>query len=831
MAKPDFRDSRLTGLPRLKEAIAEGLPISAVAEKLCGVDLIPAGTQMKGLCPLHDERTPSFMVNDAKGLYHCHGCKAGGDAIDLVEKVRKVDFIEAMYAMAAEADIDISKYERPMTAEEKAKEKLREACEAWIRGLPQDVSRHKEAPVSMQPRVVAAKPDFLQHLPDYLFRGVLFPLRTPQGKLCGWKTRGADKQMFATPNDFALTQRTLYGIDQARQAIRENGRVILVEGEYDCLAMHNAGFTNTIAVGGSAFSDDQMEILQALNIPKAVVLLDADEGGRTGSRKIAERWWIGDVAVYIGDLPEGKDPEDVLNSGTAGLVELLSVIGNATGALEWILRTEWNERGGSMTDKFEYMAWVYENFGAQMSGTQEAIANQSIARWLELPEAQVLDFGRTSRAKLQAADSEQIVIARCVQSKDYYRMIRKKLQQRDFFMVRHQRLWQVMEDMLSDDLDFDVITLRERAERATVDKEYLELLLETQPKNLAYHEDQVKDMSVRRFAREAGDRFRDDISDLNQDAMMVIGSLTDAITDRSLNTSQRRLIPELTDEAMETLHERMRNPNSIHGFDVGSQFPRLMQRIQGFQKKRFSLIAATSGVGKTTIAFQWAISYAVHGLIPVDFISLEMEEQEMLFKAASHLTGIDAEKITGGSIDEAEAGRVEQAMARIRQAPLRLYAPSDITPSEFVLYARESKLEHHTEIFMLDYAQLVSPDRGQEKMPRHEQLKEFGRVAKMQIAMGMDCSVICPAQLTRASKEKERPTKEDMGDCYDLSRTADVVCILAGNDESSTIDFWIDKNRQGPNSQLIPMEFIAEQQTFHEHSAPKDPDYRIGGVY
>jgi DNA primase len=789
-----------------------------------------AGSQRKGLCPFHSEKTPSFFVNPGRGVYHCFGCKAGGDAIDLVQKTRHVDFIEAMYVMGSEAGVDLDRYERPLTAEEKAKEALRSKVEAWIESLPADPSSRSDgAPDSMMPRLVSERPNWLGNLKEYHFEGVLFPMRTPQGKICGWRIRTADKKMFATPKDFQLTERTLYGIDQARQAIREIGEVILVEGEYDCIAMHLAGFRNTVAIGGSNLNDEQMEIIQELKIPRAVVALDGDSGGKTGSRSIAERWWKGDVKVFIADLPEDEDPDDIVR-GSGGHTDMLLTLGRARWALEWILRDEWSERGTGMSDKLEYLEWIQENFGGSMTPTEETIVSQHVAKWLQMPESQVLDFGRINSSKLQATDSEQIVIAKCMRSKEYYRMLRKKLQMSDFFMVRHQRLWRVLEELLAEDLDFELVAMRQRAELATVDADYVDQLLQTPETNLAYHEDQIRDLALRRFAREAADRFREQVADTSQDAVTIISALTDGVTRRTLNNSRLRTTAEIADAAMGTIHERMRNPNAIHGFDVGSQFPRLMQRIQGFQKKRFALVAATSGVGKTTIAFQWAVSYAVHGLIPTEFVSLEMDEEELLFKAAAHLTGIEAEKITGGSLDESEANLVEQALNRVAKSPLHLYAPSDITPSEFVLYCRESKLEYHTEIFMLDYAQLVSPEPGSEGKKTYEQLKEFGRIVKMQVAMGMDACVICPAQLTRMSADKEKPTKEDMGDSYDLSRTADVVCILKGNEESSTIDFWVDKNRQGPPGILIPMEFENNLQTFHEHGAPSAPDYRLGAL-
>lgn len=820
-------DTRLIGIDRLKEEIAEKLPISEIAERLCGLELYQSGSQYKANCPFHQEDTPSFFVDDAKGLYHCFGCDAGGDWIDLVRHTRHVEFYESLYVLAAEAGIEIEKYERPLTADEKRREQLRGQTEQWIESLSFDTSRVSEAPHTMTPRVVNGQPDFLKEMPSYLFRGTLFPMRSPSGKLVGWKCRGAEKQMFATSStDFLLNERTLFGIDIARPYVRERGEIILVEGEYDAIQMHNHGFPNTVAVGGTAFNDEQMKMLQELRIPKAIIAFDGDTGGHKANRKISERWWTGDVRVFIASLPEEKDPEDVVTADD-GFIAMAGILDGSRWALEYALFDEWTQRGDGISAKLEYLEWIQGQFGGSLSQVQEMVVSQHVAGWLGLPEAQVLDFGRANKSKLQATDSEQIVMGRCLRNREYYRTVRKKLDISDFYMVRHQRLWKVLEEMLVEDMDFEVVTIKQRATSMGVDEDYVDQLLQTSEGNIGYHEDKVYDLSLRRSAKEQADQFRERIADTSLDAKDTIGHLTLGVTRKTLSTSRIRPIQEQVDSAMETLHERMKNPDVVHGFDLGTQFPLLTRRLQGLQKKRLVLVAATSGVGKTTISLQWAVNLSVYQSVPVDFISLEMDEQEMIFKAASHLTGIDAEKITGGALEDWEAVLVEQAMARIRKSPLRIHAPDDITPSEFVLYARESVMEHRTEVFMLDYAQLVSPDPASVNRKTHEQLKEFGRIAKMQVARAMNTCVVCPAQLTRASAEKERPTKEDMGDCYDLSRTADVVLILKNYEGSNTIDFWVEKNRQGSGGHLIPMEFEGEFQTFYEHGADSAPDYRL----
>lgn len=570
-----------------------------------------------------------------------------------------------------------------------------------------------------------------------------------------------------------------------------------------------------------------MEILQRLKVQKAVFLLDSDRAGKDAAKKVAERWWQGDVRCFIAELPEGLDPDEIIAESGPVLLEM--IIGNAKWALEYRLWIEWQDKPRSMVAKMDFLDWITATYGSLLNAAEEVIVAQHVSKWLELPEAQVLDFNRINKSQLNDPDSEAIVISKCVRNMNYYQDVRKRLVTTDFFTIRHQRIWQALEELLIEGLDFDILVVKQRAMGLGVDEEYFTQMLDSGESNMRYHEDRVADLALRREAKEKADSFRERISDLEIDASESIGTLTLDVTRKTLNGQQGFMtITDQVDKAMEVFHERMRNPNAVHGIDLGTQFPVLNQRMQGIQKKRLVLVAATSGVGKTTITVQWAVNMAVNQSIPVDYISLEMDDDELLFKATAHLTGIDGEKITSGAVTPEEAKVIEKAMMRIKKSPLRIHAPDTITPSEFVLYARESVMARRTEAFFLDYIQMASPDPGMERKQTYEQLKEFGRIAKTQIARAMNVAVICPAQLSRASGEKDRPTKEDMGDSYDLSRTADVVIILKGNEDSDMVDMWLDKNRQGSGGHLIPTMFKKDEQSFFEQGGMHEPDYRVG---
>ncbi len=820
---------RLTNTDQLKDEISQNLGIDAVAERLCGVDLMASGAQFKGLCPLHEEKTPSWQCNPTKGLYYCFGCQQGGDAIDLVRKTRHIGYYEALRVLAAEADIDIQRYERPPTEEEKEREQLEARVERWLDDLRPGAPRVADANVAAQFGVAVSDSGPDVGLPPGHFQGVVFPYRKPNGKLVGWKTREIDgKKMLGTPRDFAINGVTLFGIDVARKHLN-NGELVIVEGEYDALACHCAGFKNVVALGGSNFSEAHMELLESIKVRTAIFALDGDEAGERAGKSIAESWWDNsEVGVKIATLPEGSDPDEVIAKDP---LDFTLAIAAAKSGLEYLLWREWvSEPRVSLSDKLEFVEWIQTWFGSKLSKIQDQLVMAEVAKWLDLPETEVFDFARSERTNLQATDSERVVLARCLRDRSYYVAVRQSLSAPDFFMMRHQRIWEILEKLLIDGLDFDLTTIKQRAKEGGVSVDYVEQLVALPDANLDWHEQLISDLSVRRSARDQVEGFRERISNVDVPANQTIGDFTHKITNKALgHNAGAGQLSDQVDSAMDTLHERMRNPTGVHGLELGSQFPMLSKTLQGFQPRRFVLVSASSGVGKSTLTLQFSAYLALQQSVAVDFISLEMDTDEILFKLASHMTGIDGLKVTGGALDEDEARRVEQAMARIRKSPLRIYAPDGMTPSEFLLYARESVLQRRTEAFVIDYAQLMSPDPGMEKATGYEQLGHFGRVAKMKVARAMDTTVICCAQLRRDAASKERPTREDMGDSYQLVRDADVILILKENEGSSTVDLWIDKNRQGPGSVLIPTVFERESQTFREaHNASRVPDYRIG---
>src|SRR4051794_22877993 len=322
-------------------------------------DLRRAGRNWTGLCPFHDERTPSFSVDAEKKLYHCFGCGESGDAIDFVKATEAFDFREAVEHLADRCGVELKLEREDPLAEERRRRRERllalleraasyyervlwaspEAARAREylsqRGLEEEVLRSYRvgyAPSAWDKLLTGAQSDgFSQEelaaaglaqrgrnggLYDR-FRGrVMFPLADPRGRVLGFGARALrddqrPKYVNTSENEIYHKGRQLFGIDLARAAAAKRGSLVAVEGYTDVLALHQAGIEETVAIMGTALTPEQ--IAEFARTARVVYLaLDADRAGQDAMLRAAALAKKQDVELLVVDMPEGRDPADVL---------------------------------------------------------------------------------------------------------------------------------------------------------------------------------------------------------------------------------------------------------------------------------------------------------------------------------------------------------------------------------------------------------------------------------------------------------------------------------------------------------------------------------------
>jgi DNA primase len=320
-----------------------------------------AGRSWKGLCPFHNERTPSFTVDRDKGLYHCFGCGAGGDVIHFVRQMDRLEFPEAVEALAGRFGVVIPR--RTRGPRDDRREKLLEAAAAAQRFYAAELAKPaSRAAAYLTERGVAPELTHrlgLGHAPDSWdslsralsaaypesllvesgllqpgqdgkraydrFRDrLLFVIRDERGRPVGFGGRALSpanepKYLNSPESPIFQKKRTLYGLSEARDAMRRRERVVLVEGYFDHLALVSAGIEETVASMGTALTPEQCEKLRRL-VPRVVLCYDGDSAGRTATRSALALLLAHGMVARVALLPEGSDPHDVLTSeGTESL--------------------------------------------------------------------------------------------------------------------------------------------------------------------------------------------------------------------------------------------------------------------------------------------------------------------------------------------------------------------------------------------------------------------------------------------------------------------------------------------------------------------------------
>ena len=324
------------------------------------VKLTPAGIYQKGLCPFHHEKTPSFYVNDQLGFYKCFGCGEGGDVFDFLQKYEGMTFREALETLAQQAGVTLTSHRQ--TKEDILRAKVLEilslAADFYQKNLSLPVGQkardylHTRGTNQMLVKLfkLGASSDRWQDLVDFLqskkytreqilasglarsnhtgrlydtFRDrLMFPLRNHRGQVVGFSGR----QLTPNPNEgkYINTPETmvyhkgkmLYGLYEFNKAIRQNKKMLIVEGEFDVLSSAQAGVDYVCAIKGSALTHDHADMI-ARYTDQVLLSLDADAAGIKATKKaIAALRPLGiDLRVVM--IEGGKDPDEFAKSDPA----------------------------------------------------------------------------------------------------------------------------------------------------------------------------------------------------------------------------------------------------------------------------------------------------------------------------------------------------------------------------------------------------------------------------------------------------------------------------------------------------------------------------------
>ena len=390
------------------------------------VQLKKKGKNYTGSCPFHDDRTPSFTVTPEKQIFHCFGCNVGGDVFKFLMLKDNLSFFEALKALAEQAGILLPAYDNPAAHErDNKRESLRQVNNLAKDFFLKNLQHHEAAAARQYLQGRGLPPEVLERfqmgfalpgwtsLVDYLgkkgcrvqeiietglavkadtgrvydrFRNrVIFPIWDATGRVVGFGGRVLDdtlpKYLNSPETPFFSKGRTLYGLHQARQAIKEKGYVIVVEGYMDVITAHLHGITNTVASLGTALTVEHGRML--MNYSRNVVFAyDADAAGIAATIRGLDILQELGCEVSVVSIPDGKDPDDYLRK--YGVQPWEDLISRASSLIEYKLQHA--VRTGNVktvADKLEVMRQVFPSLVSK-GGVEREEGLKKIARTLYL---------------------------------------------------------------------------------------------------------------------------------------------------------------------------------------------------------------------------------------------------------------------------------------------------------------------------------------------------------------------------------------------------------------------------------------------------------------
>jgi DNA primase len=323
------------------------------------VELKRAGLRLKGLCPFHQEKSPSFTVNEELGFYHCFGCGAGGDAIKFLREIEGLGFIEALTKISRLAGIAMPE-SRPSTPEQKKKREERRTREETLQLLHEEAAkffrsrferggaatdyakRRGLTPEAIEAWGIGAAPPEWTGLLEHAERGgfakdlvveaglavakeetgrvydrfrnrLIFPIRDPQGRVVAFGARAIapeDEPKYINSPETPIYRKseTLFGFDLARAEIRKTKTALLLEGYMDVIALWQAGWRNVVASCGTALTSEQAALLHRL-CDKVLFLYDGDDAGQKAMRRGCVALFEAQMNVAVVQLPKEHDPD------------------------------------------------------------------------------------------------------------------------------------------------------------------------------------------------------------------------------------------------------------------------------------------------------------------------------------------------------------------------------------------------------------------------------------------------------------------------------------------------------------------------------------------
>lgn len=408
------------------------------------IPLKKAGRNHKGLCPFHNEKTPSFMVSDEKQMFHCFGCGEGGNIFDFLMKYDGLSFTEAVAELARRAGVDLPEITKEKRHELDEEDKLKKWCfrlnrlvaEYYhenmqdpargaiarkyleLRGIKTEVfTQHflgyaddswdhlrrflvaKNVPLKLAADLGLIRPRRDGEFYDFFRHRLMFPIFNTMGEVIGFSGRTLEggktsegreaPAKYVNSPDSAVYHKShsLYGLNIALAEIRRLDQVILVEGNVDVLSLHQAGFLHAVAPLGTALTSGHVKLLSRYT-KNFIVMFDGDEAGVKAAQKSLPVFLEEGLLPRVVALPSGEDPDSFIRKN--GATEMSFLLRDAKALFEWLIDWTTTRYGRDTAGKVKAMEELKPFLQMARNPVERAIYQKRIAQRLHVDEGAII---------------------------------------------------------------------------------------------------------------------------------------------------------------------------------------------------------------------------------------------------------------------------------------------------------------------------------------------------------------------------------------------------------------------------------------------------------
>ncbi len=450
--------------------------INEVKEKVDLVEVVSdyvvlqkKGREFSGLCPFHDEKTPSFTVNPSKQLYYCFGCGAGGGAIKFLMEIGKQSFREVILNLAHRYQIPIKslapeqqqEIQKQISLREQLYEILAVAGSFYEHSLRQSEgsqafsylqdTRQLNEQVIQEFKLGYAPDNWetlyhylveLKHYPvslvektglikkrrkgegyiDYFRNRLMIPIADKEGRIIAFGARSLDgsqpKYLNSPETELFSKSRTLFALDKAKQAIVKQDKVVIVEGYFDAIALHHKNINNTVAVLGTALTQNHVKLLSRYTESKEIIVnFDGDKAGLNATQRaikeVENLIYAGQLKLKVVTIPDGKDADEFLNSSENAEQTYHQLIEKAPLWLDWQIQQ-------IIADKNLQQSTDFELAFQSVARLIKKISKESTKEYYLSTCAEILSHGRSQFANINSQEFQKIYQTLDRATKNYY---------------------------------------------------------------------------------------------------------------------------------------------------------------------------------------------------------------------------------------------------------------------------------------------------------------------------------------------------------------------------------------------------------------------------